>query len=354
MNSMMSALRTMVVSSLDPLADWVPEVFASRVEMLSRHRRLVLIACGETGLSRLLSNAGKEGLSFEQIQAGVALTPTSLRLLLVLACSFKLLRLDRRSLRYRAMRRLRVETPPQLYQLLDAAPAFLSESIRTGTNAALRVLPGPGTTLYERLESYPELEQHYAASLARANVAIRLPLVLEAIRRLGSEVSHVLDIGGNIGVTAAAIAERYPHIRVTVFDLPSVCATGRAQCQHKSVDFVDGNLADASLPVGADCVLLSAVLEVTPVGQARLLMRRIHEALPPGGSVIVVQGAIDELEPNPLPSARAALYFFNVCAPSPMSLCTGDMRALAKESGFASFEIHRLNRGPLAVMTMRK
>ncbi|MBV9759990.1 MAG: methyltransferase domain-containing protein [Acidobacteriaceae bacterium] len=241
-----------------------------------------------------------------------------------------------------------------MYRLYDASPAFLAESAKTGKNAGLQLLPGSGATLYERLAQYPELERIYSAELAHTNEGYRIPLVLEGIRRLQGQVSHVLDIGGNTGVTANAIVNHYPDLRVTVFDLPSVCAKGRAQLTNKSVGFVDGNLGADPVPTGADCVVLSAVLEITPTEQAHALMRRINDALPRGGSVIIVQSATNELETGPLLAASAALYFFNVCSPSPMSICVNDMRLLAADSGFASFEIHRPDDGPMALMIMRK
>lgn len=330
------------------------EQTAMAIEMNSRWRRIVRIACGETGLTAFLLNAGRSGLSFEQIEAVMALNIISLRLLLMLACAFKLVKRNPNSLRYHATKRLRLEAPQLLYQLFDASPAFLGDSVRTGSNSGLRVLPGAGATLYERLANYPDLEGHYIASLASMNKNERIPLVLEGIRQLRGHVGHVLDLGGNTGVTAAEIASHYPDLQVTVFDLPSVCAKGRAQCISKTVTFVEGNLAVDSLPTGVDCVVLSAVLEVMPVAQAHRLMRRIYEALPRGGSVIVVQWMTNELETGPVPAALAAWYFFNVCAPSPMPLCINDMRTLAKECGFASFEVHQLNRNPLVAMIIRK
>src|SRR6185369_10237058 len=75
------ALLSILSTCLDHVADWVPERLANHVETITRYRRLVSIACGETGLSELVLSGGGDGLSFEQIQEGVALTPTSLRLL---------------------------------------------------------------------------------------------------------------------------------------------------------------------------------------------------------------------------------------------------------------------------------
>jgi hypothetical protein len=336
------------------LADATPVPVALAIETNSRWRRHVRIACGETGLTDLLLRHKRTGLSFEAISQSLALSDLSIRLLLVLSEAFKLLRRDSVSGRYIATRRLFLEVQSGMYPLFEASPAFLSQSLKAGTNSALCILPGSGATLYERLATYPTLEEAYLENLAFMNKKERIPLVLASIAKLEGQVSHILDLGGSVGTTAAAIADAYPHLQVTVFDLPSVCEKGRATCTNKSVNFLAGNLAVDPLPQQADCVILSAVLEVMPAEEVRHLMRKIYDALPNGGSVIIVQAFIDERKTSPIPTALAAWYFFNVCAPSPMSVCLGDMKALAAEAGFASFEFLQIYRNPLAAMIMRK
>lgn len=348
---MLKHIGTKLLSSV---AEAMPEKIAAVIEVHSRRRRLVRIACSETGLTDLLIGAERGGISLAEIQRSIALDPASLRLLLLLGCAFKLFQRDPKSLRYYRTQKHRPDMPPLLYPLFDASPSFLAESLKTCTNAGLRVLPGSGATLYERLGEYPELEQQYIADLAATNKAERVPVVLKGILRLKGQVHHVLDFGGSTGTTAAAITSHFPDIRVTVFDLPSVCAVGRRECKSESVTFTEGDIMVDPLPTGPDCVLLSAVLEVMPAKLAHQLMRKIYGILPTQGSVIIIQPTANMLETGPIGIACAAWFYFSVCAPAPMSIFTDDIRALASSIGFSSFEIFQLKGRHPAAMILKK
>ena len=37
-----------------------------------------------------------------------------------------------------------------------------------------------------------------------------------------AQIKHLVDVGGNLGVTLSLIVSKYPHIKATNFDLPQV------------------------------------------------------------------------------------------------------------------------------------
>lgn len=102
---------------------------------------------------------------------------------------------------------------------------------------------------------------------------------------------HLIDLGGGAGAFSEAIAERYPHLRVTLFDLEPVCALARSRFRrhghHERLEAVAGDFHRDALPPGADCVLISNVLHDWSRAQCLALLRRVFEALEPGGQVIV-------------------------------------------------------------------
>ncbi|MBK9702627.1 MAG: hypothetical protein IPO75_03720 [Betaproteobacteria bacterium] len=89
------------------------------------------------------------------------------------------------------------------------------ESLRAGSNVALRRFAGHGNTLYERLVSYPELEQIFQRAMSALSAQANRRIV-EAYD-LG-RFTHIVDAGGGDGTNAIALAKRYPNLRVTVYD----------------------------------------------------------------------------------------------------------------------------------------
>ncbi|CAI0376162.1 unnamed protein product [Linum tenue] len=71
-------------------------------------------------------------------------------------------------------------------------------------------------------------------------------------------VSSLVDVGGGTGNTAKVIAEAFPDIRCTVFDLPHVVADGSKQT-HPNLNYVSGDMFADDIPQ-ADAVLFKWVL----------------------------------------------------------------------------------------------
>ncbi|CAN0921665.1 Probable O-methyltransferase 3 [Linum grandiflorum] len=71
-------------------------------------------------------------------------------------------------------------------------------------------------------------------------------------------LSSIVDVGGNTGVTAKAIAEAFPDIKCTVFDLPHVIEQKEDDDQFANLDYVSGDMFN-QVP-SADAVFLKWVL----------------------------------------------------------------------------------------------
>ena len=109
---------------------------------------------------------------------------------------------------------------------------------------------------------------------------------------------NVLDIGGGSGAIAGPLLRRYPHLRVTVLDLPQVCAVVPQMTQHYGVaDRLGVHPGDffrpESFPRGYDAAVLSRVLHDWSDEKAMAILRATHAALPPGGTVLVMETLLD-------------------------------------------------------------
>lgn len=100
----------------------------------------------------------------------------------------------------------------------------------------------------------------------------------------------LLDVGGGEGTFVRAAAARAPHLRLHLFDLPAVAERARARFAQAGLATATAHggdfLADP-LPAGADVATLVRVLHDHGDDDALALLRAVHRALAPGGTVVV-------------------------------------------------------------------
>ena len=99
----------------------------------------------------------------------------------------------------------------------------LADSLKANSNLGLPlVLDGDGDTLYARMHrtSDKELQETFYKGIGDFAPHGRQPD--QGPVRLQS-VNNILDLCGGDGTNAIAIAKAYPHLKITVLDLGSVC-----------------------------------------------------------------------------------------------------------------------------------
>ncbi|CAI0438956.1 unnamed protein product [Linum tenue] len=75
-------------------------------------------------------------------------------------------------------------------------------------------------------------------------------------------LSSLVDVGGSTGTTAKVIAEAFPSIHCTVFDLPNVVAAAAAAASAESLpnlDYVGGDMFTDDIPP-ADALLFKVLI----------------------------------------------------------------------------------------------
>ena len=107
-------------------------------------------------------------------------------------------------------------------------------------------------------------------------------------------VKRILDIGGGTGAFLLAVKNKYPSIEATVFDLPNVINV--AKSNHQETDGIVGHLTFCSgdflkddFPSNQNVICLVRVLYDHEDTTVELLLRRIYEALPKGGSLLITE-----------------------------------------------------------------
>ncbi|MCM6778274.1 acetylserotonin O-methyltransferase [Nocardia sp. CDC159] len=196
-------------------------------------------------------------------------------------------------------------------QRLSYLPAMeYAESLRTGKNLGLRHLPGTGGDLYTRLEQTPELENLFFRGMHSWS-ELSNPVLLHQVDY--REVTTILDVGGGDAVNAIALARAHPHLRITVFDLEGAVEVARdniaAAGLGDRLDAVAGDMFGDPLPDGHDLVLFAHQFVIWSPEQNLALLKRAHEALAPGGRVVVFNAFADDDGRGPLYTALDNVYF---------------------------------------------
>lgn len=108
-----------------------------------------------------------------------------------------------------------------------------------------------------------------------------------------SRCRRLLDVGGGYGAFATAVAERWPALHVTVFDLPAVASGARRRIEAAGcgdrVRAQGGDLFRGELPEGFDTVSLVRVLHDHDEPAVLMLLERLRAAMPPDGQLLIAE-----------------------------------------------------------------
>jgi hypothetical protein len=123
------------------------------------------------------------------------------------------------------------------------------------------------------------------------------------------DVADLVDVGGASGAFAVAALDRYPRLRVTVFDLPEVgphlLETARERHLSDRLTFASGDFFDDELPP-ADCVAFGYILSDWEDEFCVGLLRKAYKACCGPGRVLLMERVFDE-DGGPLSTAAMNL-----------------------------------------------
>lgn len=125
------------------------------------------------------------------------------------------------------------------------------------------------------------------------------------------EGAALLDIAAGPGTFSTLLAEAYPRLKVTLFDLPAILAVSREiQSQSPAVDriaYVSGDYHHDPLPTGFDAVLFAGALHQEPPESAMAILRAVHAALNKAGILFLIDLILDQSGTEPVFSTLFAL-----------------------------------------------
>lgn len=169
----------------------------------------------------------------------------------------------------------------------------------------------------------------------------------ETLRRIDlSKATRVLDVGGGSGAFLTALGLRHVGPDLLLFDLPAVVpdATDRFRTAGLTdrVMIHPGSFRDDPLPTGCDVITLIRVLYDHQDDTVLALLRKVFDALPDGGRVVVSE----PMKGATRPTRAGDAYFAFYC----MAMGTGRARtpdqitALLQAAGFDAVTDHKSTR----------
>jgi hypothetical protein len=299
-------------------------------------------AC-DLGLFTILSS--NPGATREELGPRMGLTAHGTRVLMLAACATGLVRRDGETGGYRnsevAGKALVADSPYCMlpfvqfnHRIQQRCSSHLTKALQEGRNAGLDEFPGLGSTLYERLAGYPELESLFQDAMgAYTRLSPRMLDLAEF-----SEVRHLLDVGGGDGSNAVRLCRRFPHLRVTILETPSVSriareAIARAELSGR-IECVEGDMFVDPWPLGCNGVLFSHVVEIFSPEKIRFLYGRAFSSLPPDGKMFVWTIMADDSETAGLQAAKSSIYFLCAASGEGMAYPGREHEQAIRETGF--------------------
>ena len=183
----------------------------------------------------------------------------------------------------------------------------------------------------EKVASYSQL-MSASQPLVAAEILDAFPL---------TRYRSLLDVGGGEGRFLTSVAERAPHLTLTLFDLPAVAE--RARMRFASVGIADraqavgGNFLVDTLPVGADIAALVRVIHDHDDARALTILRAVRQALPADGTLILAEPMSGTPGAEAMGDAYFGFYLLAMGRGRPRT--AAQLRGLLQAAGFTGVRL---------------
>ena len=234
--------------------------------------------------------------------------------------------------------------------LVQGKPDYIGmrhHAYRRRWESMLRVADTIRTGKSQRGIDYAAMSSELRESFYRGTFTECLAAGRELAARLDfSKHRRLVDIGGGSGGISVAMAEAWPHLSITIADLPSTVEVAeryideagfKSRIELKPTDLVAGKLEETY-----DVAIMRGVIPVLTPDQIRTALKNVHQALEPGSPLYVVGWILDDARSTPLSYATFNLMFINDYE-NALIHTEAEHRAWLTESGFADISRDRVS-----------
>ncbi len=151
----------------------------------------------------------------------------------------------------------------------------------------------------------------------------------------------LLDIGGGSGGLAIAVTEAFPHIQVTVVDLPMIAPIAKRIIQEAGasdhVRVIAADILTDDLTGSFDAAILSSLIQVLSPERARRALKNVGKVINPGGVIYIRGDIVDDSGVSPLGAVMRNLIYLNIYDEG-QAYTEQEHREWLREAGFEDFE----------------
>jgi SAM-dependent methyltransferase len=232
---------------------------------------------------------------------------------------------------------------------LYASWGRLTEALKTGQRQSEQA---ETDDLFAALYADPQRLRGFLSAMSGVSLG---PAQAMAQKFPWAEFKSFVDVGAAQGMVPVTLAKAHPHLSGAGFDLPQVRPVFEefvaARGLNERLRFLPGDFFADPLP-GADVIVMGHILHDWDLDEKRLLLKKAHDALPPGGALIVYDAIIDD---DRRENAPGLLMSLNMLIETPGGFdytgaeCSDWMRA----AGFRDIRVEPLA-GPESMVVGRK
>ncbi len=304
--------------------------------------------------------AADKAMSCSELAASIAVQAPPLGRLLAGCCALGLV--EREGEKFRntpvAERYLRRDSPDSLvgYILYSSSAlwklwAHLDDAVREGTPRWEQAF-GTAGPLFSHFFRTDEAREEFIRGMHGFG-RLSSPEVVRVFNL--SRFRRIADLGGATGHLAIAACERYGMMTGVVFDLPEVVELARPHLASSPararLEAVAGDFFRDTLPP-ADLYALGRILHDWGEEKIAALLKRIYEALPAGGGLLIAETVLDDDGLGPLHSVLQSLNML-VCTEG-RERTAAEYAELLEKAGFGDVEVRRTGAPLDAILAIRK
>ena len=184
-----------------------------------------------------------------------------------------------------------------------------------------------------------EFRRRFSLAMHERSFMLAEPTV--ATFRLPPKTRRFLDLGGGPGSYAIALVKCYPRAQGVVLDQTVTVARQlirKHRLQHR-LQVRQGSLFTADLGSGYDAVLVANVIHDFNEKENRILLKRVLEALRPGGKVFIVEFFLGDSLTRPAKASVFSVMMYKFTA-SGRCYSWKETEGWLRELGFGRFTHH--------------
>ncbi len=161
--------------------------------------------------------------------------------------------------------------------------------------------------------------------------------VLEMVDLAG--YTNMLDLAGGPATYAITFLLAHPQLRATLFDMPDVIDIAREEVAAAGVqdrfNYIAGDCMRDSLDDGYDMVFMSNIIHSFSLEENAALVKRVYEALAPGGTIIIKDFILENDRTGPAFALIFALHML-VHTPAGNTYTFDEIKDWTDNAGFVN------------------